>query len=279
MYGGHEINSIYVSHDAHNLCKEWCFGSFHIWLGRIFGESFFSAAVFLGIFQHPMSEYITGECSNKYQIMNTPRELLRYLSNKIREELVENRAIGHSFIDIKNASYANVFIGHYKHTLNDSIATWIVKARCNILFTGSLALKSHVPAESIPCCPYYGTNGDDTLSHRINRCKSSMVEQTKRHNNIQNIVLEYMKIMLGENRRYKTNSTLNRLGIQLNKKEASLKPDIIAWNETSLWIVESSCVYANTGKDGNKLEFTYNQKVNKYADLVKSCKEKSIITS
>ena len=224
-------------------------------------------------------EYITGEKPNTGLIITTPRELLRYATKNLREEsrekLVENRAVGHSFVDIKNASYANTFIGHYKHTLNDSIASWIVKARCNLLFTGTLALKTHMPAEQVPCCPYCGTKGNDTLSHRINGCKSNMAEQTKRHNNIQNIILAYMKNRLGNNKRYKTNSTMNSLGIQLNKEQASLKPDIIAWDEKNVWIVEFSCVYANIGKDGNKLEFTYNQKVNKYTDLVKACEEKS----
>ena len=190
-------------------------------------------------------------------------------------QVVENPATGHSFIDIQDSAYANTFIGHYKHTLNDSIVTWIVKARCNLLVTGSLALKTHIPKERIPCCPYCGTKGNDTIAHRLNGCKANLAQQTKRHNNIQNVLLQYMKNRLGTNMRYRTNSTINIGDTRIDKKYATLKPDIIAWDEKDLIIVEFSCVYANVGKDGNKLKYVYDQKISKYAGLVKECKEKT----
>ena len=67
---------------------------------------------------------------------------MKYIRKQYHNELLANKGTGHSFIDIQNAPYANKFIGDYTHPINDNIASWIIKARCNRLFTGSLALKT-----------------------------------------------------------------------------------------------------------------------------------------
>ena len=220
-------------------------------------------------------EVIGEEVQNEIKI-KTPRDLLqqtmRDIRSQHRQKLIDNKGIGHSFIDIKDSAYANRFVGDFTHPLNDNIASWIIKVRCNMLLTGSKAVKIHLPVETSPRCPYCGALGDDTLSHRLNGCLQSRSIQTKRHNNIQNIMLEYMKCRLGRNVRYKTNSTVNLEGNHIADTVASLKPDIIAWNDKEICLVEFSCPYANIGEQGNKLDNTFMEKNNKYDSLVKECK-------
>lgn len=210
------------------------------------------------------------------QIMNAKdivRRIMQDTRDKHRSKMIKNQYSGHSFIDLKNCPFANKFIGDYKNDLNDNISSWIVKARCNMLYTGAKASKMGIPIEQRPKCPYCGTKGDDTIAHRLNNCKKNLNEQTKRHNNVQNIVLSYMKSTLGNGYKYKTNSTIAIDDKHLPERFNAMKPDITAWDKNKLLIVEFSIPYANDfGRNGNTLDFTYNTKVNKYKDLAKEAK-------
>ena len=222
-------------------------------------------------------EEIIGEPTDALVKITTPKELLIHVTKstraKYREQLISNMGIGHSFIDIKDSAYANKFIGDYTHPLNDNIASWIIKARCNLLITGALALKIKGMTTNTPRCPYCGTLGDDTLAHRLNGCKNNKAEQTKRHNNLQNIILGYMIERLGKNLNYRTNKTLNIDGKQVKESLRKLKPDIVTWDKNRIILVEFSCPYANVGRDGNTLDNVYNQKNQKYKELVEECKK------
>ena len=126
----------------------------------------------------------------------------------------------------------------------------------------------------MPRCPYCNALGDDTLAHRINGCKQNMQWQTRRHNNIQNIILGYMKERLDKNMNHRTNITVNLEGKHLEDNNVKdLKPDIVSWDKNGIILVEFNCVYANTGRDGNKLDNAYENKTKKYDDLVKACKK------
>ena len=222
-------------------------------------------------------EEVIGEPACKYSIATSAKELSLHITRNIREfyrnELVSNIGTGHSFHNIKDAAYANKFIGDYKHELNDNIASWIVKARCNLLFTGALALKTRIPVNLAPHCPYCNTLGDDTIAHRINGCLHSRREQTKRHNNIQNVILQYMMDRLGRNYRYRTNCTLNIEGKRLDNKFDSLKPDITAYDKDKIIIVEFSCPYANINSEGYTLDNVRSSKEKKYIELAEECKK------
>ena len=222
-------------------------------------------------------ENVIGESSDNMVTLTTTKELLLYAAKSMRtqyrEELVSNMGIGHSFVDIKDSPYAHMFIGDYKHPLNDTISRWIIKARFNMLFTGSLALKTKVSREMIPCCPYCGTKGGDTIAHRLNGCTNSRTAQTKRHNNIQNIILSYMETRLGKEMHRRTNITVNLDGKHIDDEYKDLKPDIVAWDKDKIILVEFSSPYANYGRNGSTLEKVYKEKHKKYENLVKSCKD------
>ena len=220
-------------------------------------------------------EEVVGEPTESFVKILSSRELLQHIMKYIRkqynDDLLANKGIGHSFIDIQNSPYANKFIGDYTHPINDNIASWIIKARCNRLFTGALACKTNVPKDRAPRCPYCSTLGGDTIAHRINNCKQSRTEQTKRHNNIQNIIMQYMKKRCGQNMNYRTNSTLNIENKHVKESLRMLKPDIIAWDKEKILIVEFSCPYANVGEHGNKLNNVYREKHDKYKALADEC--------
>ena len=224
----------------------------------------------------PIPEEVIGEPQDNTITIKEAKDLMIYAARSMRmhyrDELVSNMGVGHSFIDIKESPYANKFIGDYKHPLNDTIARWIIKARCNMLFTGALALKTKVPKEKAPHCPYCGSKGGDTLAHRLNICRNSLPAQTKRHNNIQNIILSYMESRLGKEMHRRTNITVNIEGKHLDEEYSNFKPDIVAWDKDRIILVEFSCPYANVGRDGNTLEKTYKDKSKKYENLVKECK-------
>ena len=225
----------------------------------------------------PIPEEVIGEPQDNTITIKEAKDLMIYAARSMRihyrDELVSNMGVGHSFIDIKDSPYANKFIGDYKHPLNDTIARWIIKARCNMLFTGALALKTKVPKENAPRCPYCGALGDDTLAHRLNGCRKNLTAQTKRHNNIQNIILSYMESRLGKEMHRRTNITVNIDGKHIDEEYKDLKPDIVAWDKDRIILVEFSCPYANVGRNGNTLEKTYKEKSKKYENLVKECKK------
>ena len=208
--------------------------------------------------------------------VKTPRELMKQIMENIRkthqQELVNNEAVGHSFRNIKDSSYANMFIGDRNNSLNDNIACWIIKARSNMLLTGSKARKIKLSKANSPHCPYCGSYENDTLAHRINGCKMNRNQLTKRHNSIQNIILSYMKQRLSKKMKIKTNATLNLEGHHLTNDLNRFKPDIIAWSKKSILIVEFSCPYDNIVHGNSKLEKVYKDKTEKYAELVEECK-------
>ena len=219
---------------------------------------------------------ITGEESTSILTLTSAKTLVQHVMKGIRmkhrEELIENEGIGHSFINIKNCGYANKFIGDYSHPLNDKIASWIIKARCNMVMTGSKGIQMKLSEDRSPHCPYCGATKQDTLSHRINGCKYNRHEQTKRHNNIQNIIMKYMKNRLDKNLRYKTNCTVNIEGNHVSEDYSRLKPDILAWNNEEIIIAEFSCPYDNITNGDDKMKRVYEEKIEKYRELVAECR-------
>ena len=223
--------------------------------------------------------------TTNYVLQNAtlPREIIMILTKRLRksyqEMLISNQGIGHTFINLENEPYANVFMSDYRHPMNDTIRSWIVKARCNLLFTGKKAIKySNQPIQNCPKCPYCWTTEEDTIMHRLNGCKSNLQAQTKRHNSVQNVIIDFVKDRR-KDLTFKINSSVMIDNVQLSEEYRRLKPDITLWNDNELYIVEISCPYGNMTKDDegneiNSLDKVYKQKVEKYANLVNECREK-----
>ena len=198
---------------------------------------------------------------------------MKTLRETQRRGLIANKGIGHSFINIRDCGFANTFIGNYKSNISDSISSWIIKARCNMLRTGTKCMKMNLPKDKCTTCPYCGGVEVDTLQHRLNGCKSNRHLQTKRHNNVQNIILSYMKARLNKNTHFTTNKTLRIDGIRIDEEFANMKPDIVAWTKDKVMIVEFSVPYDNETEKGMKINTVYNEKVEKYKGLVEACKK------
>ena len=117
----------------------------------------------------------------------------------MQEKLTARPATGHSFRNIKDAAYANSFIGNYKCTLNDNIVRWIVRARTNMLINGNMVSRNNINLHGAsPCSPYCGTSTHDTINHRLNSCDSNKHEKKIRHNMVQNVILNELKKKFGQ---------------------------------------------------------------------------------
>lgn len=71
--------------------------------------------------------------------------------------------------------------------------------------------------------------------------------------------------------KFRTNTTSNIDGKHIKERLSQLKPDIIAWDQKHIKMAEFSCPYANVGEQGNKLTNVFNEKKDKYKELVQEC--------
>jgi hypothetical protein len=198
------------------------------------------------------------------------KALNKIIRKKHHDGLMNNNYSGHSFKFIQDSDYANYFMGDYRNRLNDNIRKWIIKARCNALYTGSVAEKKNNDNGNRPHCPYCGTTDKDTLMHRLNGCKGNLSEQTIRHDNVQYIILSLMS------KKYKSfhfmiNRSVNIEGKHLEEPYNRLKPDIVGWDSKRIFLVEFSIPYANISHGEDSLEKVYNEKRDKYQGLVERC--------
>ena len=208
------------------------------------------------------------------------RTLMKAIRKNKREELINRTYVGHSFRNIKNAPYANSMYSNYKSTLNDNIASFVIKARTNMLVTGSIAIRRESNTnnvnnnENIPSCPYCRTVTSDSIAHRLNRCQYNRYEKKKRHNMIQNVILRDVQRKFGQ-ANVTIDSGVSINGTRVDAPYSSLKPDIVAWDNDNIHIIEFSCPYDMIKEDGSDtMTTTYNEKKEKYHDLVEHCREK-----
>ena len=210
-----------------------------------------------------------------------PKSIIRTLMRKKREQalqdLLDRPYVGHSFKNIKGCKVANKIISDYKTEMNDNIQSFIIKARCNMLITGSIALQNHdhhdhnANMDHIPSCPYCHTVERDSLAHRLNRCHSNLVQKKKRHNMIQNVIANDMR------EKYGASHVTTDMGIVIDSEHvdapySSLKPDLVAWDDREIHIIEFSSPYDMQRENGaDTLTETYEAKREKYAGLKQHC--------
>ena len=169
---------------------------------------------------------------------------------------------------------AQLKVGNMTCTLNDNITTWIVKARTNMLINGNMCSRNHIHVHGqMPRCPYCGEVRNDTLEHRLNSCPMNRFNMKKRHNMVQNIILKELVKKFGH-RRVTIDHGVNINGQQVAAPYNTLKPDIVAYDDHRIHIIEFSCPYDHLKEDGTEtMEKTYQDKVNKYKDLVVHCRQ------
>ena len=202
-----------------------------------------------------------------------PRTIMSIIRKQMQEKLTDRQAVGHSFRNIKNAPYANHFIGNQTCALNDNIVTWIIKARSNMLINGSLCTRHRLRNMiTYPRCPYCGEQTKDTIHHRINSCNNNKVEKKKRHNMVQNIILKELTKKFGQHH-VSIDHGVNINGQQVEAPFNTLRPDLIAWDENNIHIIEFTIPYDHLKEDHREaMEIAYTNKVNKYKGLVVHCR-------
>ena len=197
------------------------------------------------------------------------RLLMKMKKEEHQSELVHNLKTGHSFRNISNSPYANIFIGNFKVALNDNIASWAIKARCNMLLTGSRCVAFNKPFNIN--CPYCLTHNNDSISHRLNSCKCNQNDKKKRHNMVQNVIIR------AASKRFKDSHITTDHGVNVDNEQIDapfnkLRPDIVIWNDKHIHIIEITCPYDSVSEKGvDLLDERYNEKVSKYKDLIAKC--------
>ena len=202
-----------------------------------------------------------------------PKLLTKIVRKNMQEKLTSRPATGHSFRNIKDACYANSFIGNYKCSLNDNIVRWIVKARTNMLINGNMVARNSINVHGAAiCCPYCGTRSQDTVNHRLNSCERNKLQKKTRHNMVQRVILEELTRKFGQNK-----VTIDK-GVNINGQQVAppfnrLRPDIVVTDEKTIHIVEFTVPYDHLKEDKSEaMVSAYQQKVDKYRDLVIQCR-------
>ena len=112
-------------------------------------------------------------------------------------------------------------------------------------------------------CPYCGSIHEYSRAHRLKRCSQNHAEKKKRHNMIQNIILKDMRQRFGE-ANVKTDSGVEIEGTRVEQLYSRLKPDILAWNEQEIHMIEFSSPYDMIRDDGSStLKEVYDKKKEK----------------
>ena len=210
--------------------------------------------------------------------ISNPKEiaahLLRVEMDKSFNLLLNSQMHGHSFVNARGNRNANSIIGNYSHNISDKIISFALAARTNELATGNILSKkaNHNTAED-QGCPYCHLKGkEDTLSHRLNGCKSGRSTQTIRHNMVVKEILEaarnrFKTARIRSDQAIRINN--NELAIQVNNK--TYRPDIFIENDKTCHIIEVTVPYDGmtncNGRNITILEARYIDKMNKYESL------------
>lgn len=218
--------------------------------------------------------------TNKSHIFSNSKSISLFLTTSRRDFWI-NKAVNksfhlHSLFSFTNNPLSNQFVINQKHPVSDNFIKFAIRSRVNILgtpeFDEIIHNSSHKPC---PLCRFTNSNSTQSLSHILNGCVRRYPLYTERHNRIQNIVKEALKEMPN------VASIFCDKTLQLDFLADDLKllrPDIVAWNEdnSACIIAEISVPYPTTNWNTDSLKLTYENKKNKYANLVQALRNHNI---
>ena len=210
--------------------------------------------------------------TNKEVIFSSSRNISLFLTSQRRTRwsaaIMAQSMHLHSFYSLNNNPLSSEFLIKQQFPMKDTIVKFALKARTNNLgtpeFDELINGRDHTPC---PGCLEHGKSCIQSLSHILNGCVCKYPEYTRRHNTIQNIIVEYVKELSGVEEIY-TDNSIHMSGIP--DELSRLRPDIVAWinNRSKCIIIEVSIPYASVQWNANTLESVYNFKMEKYNGLV-----------
>ena len=185
----------------------------------------------------------------------------------------------HSLYSFANNPLSNSCIVNNNHPVSDSFIRFAIKGRVNILGTPEFDEIIHnVPHTPCPLCSFTGANATQSLAHILNGCVKRYPLYTKRHNRVQNVIVDAIKDLPNVSEIHR-DSKISIFNLPDDLK--LLRPDIVAWdqNRKNCIIVEISVPYATINWGLDTLKSVYDTKRNKYNRLIEFIRNEGIEVS
>ena len=182
----------------------------------------------------------------------------------------------HSLYSFVNNPLSNSAIVNLSNPVSDHFIKFAIRSRVNIIgtpeFDEIIHNTNHVPC---PLCSFTGTNSTQSLAHILNGCVKRYPLYTKRHNRVQNVIVEYLKDMA---RVEEIHCDKAITSINLPEHLKLLRPDISVWsdNRSYLKLIEISVPYATFNWGSDSLKASYDAKKQKYGELVQALRDLNI---
>jgi hypothetical protein len=148
--------------------------------------------------------------------------------------LCEQKSRGHQFVTFRNSAVSNFYVGNSKAPLSNSIIRFALRARNEILWTPARKAQIFGLEKHDPYCKCSNHRVCNTL-HILNNCNYHMVEMTRRHNMVQERLVEAIKKCRKlKNDDFRNNQTVNFdkfecLGDIDLREHNMLRPDLQFW--------------------------------------------------
>ena len=174
----------------------------------------------------------------------------------------------HSFLSFSDNPLSNDFAVRQQFPIGDAFYKFAFQSRTNLLptpeFIEIIENRQHSVCQS---CLRDGRALNLSLAHILNGCRGRYVQYTQRHNDVQKIIVDYMKKLLCIEEIY-TDKSLHLTNMPDDIRR--LRPDVVAWanNRSKCYIVEVSVPYACQSFGNNSLMTVYQHKKEKYRPLI-----------
>ncbi|KAK8835388.1 hypothetical protein M9Y10_003753 [Tritrichomonas musculus] len=182
----------------------------------------------------------------------------------------------HSFASLKENPLSNYFLLRQFNPPTDILFKFVLKGLLNYLGTPEIdELFRNVSHAPCPSCLNHGHNHIQSLKHILNGCVSRYRQYTERHNRLQFIILEYIRILSDVEDIY-CDRSIQMDGLPDNLR--LLRPDIVVWhnnrNKCTLFEINVPHAYTNWGDDSLKKVCVH--KLNKYRELMEFLRSRNI---
>ena len=185
-----------------------------------------------------------------------------------KSKLAANTFHLHSLSAFNNNPLSNDYAVRQQYPVSDTFFKFAFQSRANLLptpeFVEIMNNRQHSPCE---LCLRQNKSRNQSLAHILNGCTAKYQAYTQRHNKVQAAIVKHVRNLHDVDEIYCDRSLhLNELPDNLKR----LRPDIVIWlnNRSKCFIIEISVPYACQRDGEDTLSMVYNQKKDKYRDLI-----------
>jgi hypothetical protein len=120
------------------------------------------------------------------------KTLRKIIEKRHYQTLCEQKSRGHQFATFRNSAVSNFYVGNSKAPFSNSIIRFAPRARNETLWTPTMKTSIFGFEKHDPYCKYANHKVCNTL-HILNNCNYHMIEMTRRHNMVQERLVEALK--------------------------------------------------------------------------------------